>query len=174
MENIVKLAHDLDMSSVAEGIESREQLNRLVQLKCDFGQGYYFGEALPARKVGEKLSGVGQFRSRSSRIASFAWNKIMGREAPSLDRGKPLPKPAPANLRETPRQMPAAPVLPPRPMAPRAPLVARAPVRTYSPTRVKPVAPREGDSDQSANDLLVAFKTLLAKNAQRARETEKD
>jgi diguanylate cyclase (GGDEF)-like protein/PAS domain S-box-containing protein len=174
LENIVKLAHDLDMSSVAEGIESREQLNRLVQLKCDFGQGYYFGEALAARKVAEKLSGVGQFRSRSSRIASFAWKKIMGREAPILDRGTPLPKPAPANMREAARPTSAEPALPPRPMAPRAPLVARAPVRTYSPTRVKPVTPREGDGDQSANDLLVAFKTLLAKNAQRAKEPEKD
>ena len=175
LENIVKLAHDLDMASVAEGIENRDQLNRLVQLKCDLGQGYYFGEALPARKVGEKLSGVGQFRSRSSRIASFAWNKIMGRETPSgLDGNTPLPKPAPANLREAVRPMPAAPLLAPRPMAPRAPAIARAPIRPSSPTRVKPVTPREGDGDQSANDLLIAFKTLLAKNAQRSKEAEED
>jgi hypothetical protein len=36
------------------------------------------------------------------------------------------------------------------------------------------VTPREGDGDQSANDLLIAFKTLLAKNAQRSKEVEDD
>lgn len=179
LENIVKLAHDLGMASVAEGIENREHLSRLAQLKCDFGQGYYFGEALPARKVGEKLGGVGQFRSRSSRIASYAWNKILGWDVPGFERGatqgsvsakeEPLaisadpvpPKPAPA----------IKPAYVPRPMAARKAPEKRetllAPVRP-SLTRVRPMAPREPDGDQSANDLLVAFKALLAKNAKNA------
>lgn len=171
LENIVKLAHDLDMASVAEGIENRDQLNRLVQLKCDLGQGYYFGEALPARKVGEKLSGVGQFRSRSSRIAAFAWNKILGRDG--AGRAAVAEKPVAVEP-----QRPKIPVTPlplaPKPMAPRAPSVARAPLQPYSPTRVKPMAPREAEGDQSANDLLLAFKSLLAKNAQRAKEPKND
>jgi diguanylate cyclase (GGDEF)-like protein/PAS domain S-box-containing protein len=174
LENIVRLAHDLDMASIAEGIENRDQLSRLVQLKCDLGQGYYFGEALPARKVAEKLSGVGQLRSRPSRIASFAWNKILGRD--SFNRGVAPEKSAAPQGVELPRVQIPSPQVPlaPKPMAPRAPLVARAPSRPYSPTRVKPVTPREADGDQSANDLLVAFKSLLAKNAQRAKERDKE
>ncbi len=39
---IVTLAHNLNMSVTAEGIETVEQLAQLQALECDFGQGYFF------------------------------------------------------------------------------------------------------------------------------------
>jgi hypothetical protein len=57
LESIILLAHDLRMKIVAEGIETREQLERLREFECDFGQGYFFGEPLSARTVVETLGG---------------------------------------------------------------------------------------------------------------------
>jgi EAL domain-containing protein (putative c-di-GMP-specific phosphodiesterase class I) len=39
----IQLAHSLSMNVVAEGIETEEVYNSLLQMKCDFGQGWYFG-----------------------------------------------------------------------------------------------------------------------------------
>jgi len=39
---IVTLAHNLNMSVTAEGIETVEQLAQLKALQCDYGQGYFF------------------------------------------------------------------------------------------------------------------------------------
>jgi EAL domain-containing protein (putative c-di-GMP-specific phosphodiesterase class I) len=40
--NVIALAHDLDMVAVAEGVETAEQLDALVTLGCDLGQGDLF------------------------------------------------------------------------------------------------------------------------------------
>jgi len=45
---IIEMAHCLDMEVVAEGIEDLATLNRLIELGCDFGQGYHWAPALPA------------------------------------------------------------------------------------------------------------------------------
>ena len=37
----------MDLSVVAEGVETREQLERLSQFGCDYGQGYYFAKPMP-------------------------------------------------------------------------------------------------------------------------------
>jgi diguanylate cyclase (GGDEF)-like protein/PAS domain S-box-containing protein len=48
---VISLGHDLGLTVVAEGIETADQLRRLQQLRCDEGQGYHFGEPLPADEV---------------------------------------------------------------------------------------------------------------------------
>ena len=45
---IIHIAHQFGMSVVAEGVEDEASLDVLRQLGCDFAQGYYFSEALPA------------------------------------------------------------------------------------------------------------------------------
>lgn len=42
LKTIISMAHDLDMKTVAEGIETKEQLDLLNSLGCNIGQGYYF------------------------------------------------------------------------------------------------------------------------------------
>jgi len=39
----IDLAHTLDMDVVAEGVENAEVKDKLLELECDFGQGWYFG-----------------------------------------------------------------------------------------------------------------------------------
>lgn len=46
VEAIARLAHHLDMQVIAEGIESDSQVVSLVQLGCQFGQGYWFSRPL--------------------------------------------------------------------------------------------------------------------------------
>lgn len=44
VQAITILAHNLDMSVTAEGIETSDQLAFLQALKCEFGQGYFFSK----------------------------------------------------------------------------------------------------------------------------------
>ena len=50
---ILQLIHSAGLSAVAEGIEDLEQADRLRQLDCEFGQGYFFSRpALRCRHDG--------------------------------------------------------------------------------------------------------------------------
>ncbi|MGO1058510.1 sensor domain-containing protein [Planococcus sp. FY231025] len=52
---IISLAHQLNMSVIAEGIEDEHQLAYLIQENCDEGQGYYFSRPVPAEAFGVSL-----------------------------------------------------------------------------------------------------------------------
>lgn len=45
---IINLAHELDLFVVAEGVETKEQLDEMVALHVDYIQGFYFSRPLPA------------------------------------------------------------------------------------------------------------------------------
>jgi EAL domain-containing protein (putative c-di-GMP-specific phosphodiesterase class I) len=51
LEAIVSLGNKLDMTMLAEGIETPDQFNRLRELNCDLGQGFLFSPAVPGRDV---------------------------------------------------------------------------------------------------------------------------
>jgi diguanylate cyclase (GGDEF)-like protein/PAS domain S-box-containing protein len=48
LRSIIRLAHDLDMSVVAEGVETQAEASRLKQLRCEFAQGFLFGQPMDA------------------------------------------------------------------------------------------------------------------------------
>ena len=50
---IVSMAHVLNMSVVAEGVETEEELQILRELGCDEVQGYYISRPLPAAAAGQ-------------------------------------------------------------------------------------------------------------------------
>lgn len=45
---IIDLAKGMDLSVVAEGVETLEQFERLKELECDQAQGYFFAKPMPA------------------------------------------------------------------------------------------------------------------------------
>lgn len=53
---VVTLAHAIGMTVVAEGIDSGGQLAALRRMRCDFGQGYHFAEALSANDIERSLA----------------------------------------------------------------------------------------------------------------------
>lgn len=45
--NILRLAHDLHMQTIAEGIESQAELDLLSAMGCDYLQGYFIAYPMP-------------------------------------------------------------------------------------------------------------------------------
>jgi diguanylate cyclase (GGDEF)-like protein len=58
LETIVSLGSKLDITMLAEGIETHAQLERLRNLGCELGQGYLFSPAVPAGGVAAVLGPV--------------------------------------------------------------------------------------------------------------------
>ena len=55
VDAIIVLARTLNLRSIAEGIETQEQLRHLVQNNCDLLQGYYFARPLYPEDVPDAL-----------------------------------------------------------------------------------------------------------------------
>jgi EAL domain-containing protein (putative c-di-GMP-specific phosphodiesterase class I) len=55
---LVDMAHTLDLSVTAEGVEVAVQADRLRDLGCDWGQGYFFARPTAATRIGRFLSGA--------------------------------------------------------------------------------------------------------------------
>jgi EAL domain-containing protein (putative c-di-GMP-specific phosphodiesterase class I) len=55
VKTIMTLALNLKLNVIAEGIETKVQLDRLKALKCPQGQGAWFAEPLPADQVAHRV-----------------------------------------------------------------------------------------------------------------------
>jgi EAL domain-containing protein (putative c-di-GMP-specific phosphodiesterase class I) len=60
---VIQLAHDLRITTVAEGVETAEQIRQLRLLGCDIAQGYYFSRPLPADELLPLLEATAPFAS---------------------------------------------------------------------------------------------------------------
>jgi EAL domain-containing protein (putative c-di-GMP-specific phosphodiesterase class I) len=67
---IIELASILRLRPVAEGIERADQLEKLLALSCDLGQGYYFARPLPPDAVDELLTARRSLAERESELTS--------------------------------------------------------------------------------------------------------
>jgi len=57
VKSIIDLAHNLGLSVVAEGVETKETLNHLDKLGCDIAQGYLIAKPMPVDEFEEFLKG---------------------------------------------------------------------------------------------------------------------
>jgi diguanylate cyclase (GGDEF)-like protein len=67
VRSIIALGHNFDLEVVAEGVECKETLERLIDLGCDRAQGYYLGIPVPEeefKKVVARYSVENPFKSR--------------------------------------------------------------------------------------------------------------
>lgn len=55
IQAVLALSRELHLSTVAEGVETREQLDFLRQSGCDHAQGYYFSRPVPAEEYDRLL-----------------------------------------------------------------------------------------------------------------------
>ena len=55
MRTIIGFAKDLGLLLTAEGIETEEQRQLLLELGCEYGQGLLFASALPAEEFERRL-----------------------------------------------------------------------------------------------------------------------
>ncbi len=56
VRNLICLAHDLNLDTVAEGVETRAAWDALANMGCDRAQGFYVQPALPATKLADWLA----------------------------------------------------------------------------------------------------------------------
>ncbi len=56
VQAVVTMAASLDLTVVAEGIETEAQRDALVALGCRYGQGYLFGRPQPAFAPGAQIA----------------------------------------------------------------------------------------------------------------------
>jgi EAL domain-containing protein (putative c-di-GMP-specific phosphodiesterase class I) len=66
IHNTLNLARDLEMTVVAEGIETESQLHSLELMGCDIGQGYYYARPM------NSVDFMGWLFERNSKIRSQA------------------------------------------------------------------------------------------------------
>jgi diguanylate cyclase (GGDEF)-like protein len=59
VRTIIALAQSLKLKTIAEGVETRVQLDMLKQLGCDYAQGYLFSKPKPVDEITRLLEGGG-------------------------------------------------------------------------------------------------------------------
>jgi diguanylate cyclase (GGDEF)-like protein len=92
---VTRLAHDLGLTVIAEGVETQQECDAIAQVGCDLAQGFYFAPAL------QPLELDSMFRANRDRLVSLAQPPV---ETPAPARPKlNRPKLAPINSRQASR-----------------------------------------------------------------------
>ena len=52
---VITIAEALGLEVVAEGVETKEQLDYLIKSKCEQAQGYFFARPMPPEQINEML-----------------------------------------------------------------------------------------------------------------------
>jgi len=66
---VIELASILNLKPVAEGIERADQLDRLLDLHCTMGQGFYFARPLPGDDLHQLLAERQQMHAEAAALA---------------------------------------------------------------------------------------------------------
>ena len=55
IQSVIALARTLDLGIVAEGIETDEQAEQILDLDCELGQGFLYQRAVPPERISQML-----------------------------------------------------------------------------------------------------------------------
>ncbi|MGQ0484455.1 MAG: putative bifunctional diguanylate cyclase/phosphodiesterase [Hyphomicrobiales bacterium] len=75
LEAVVAMAHGLSLAIVAEGIENQAQVDRLAELGCDFGQGYFIAPPMTAKQIGDALAGLPYVPGADKTALASLWER---------------------------------------------------------------------------------------------------
>ena len=56
VQSTIALAHSLERTVVAEGVEQREVLEALIEMKCDLAQGFIIGRPMSFESLVRRLN----------------------------------------------------------------------------------------------------------------------
>ena len=59
INSVIKMAKDLDMTTVAEGVEDEKQSELLKNMGCDIVQGFFYAKPMPSSAFNELLKKSG-------------------------------------------------------------------------------------------------------------------
>lgn len=71
---VISLSKWLDLDTVAEGVETKEQVDLLRNMGCDYVQGYYYAKPMPAEEFEQYLVAENLSHGKESKI-SILWNE---------------------------------------------------------------------------------------------------
>lgn len=77
LQSIIAMAHDLGLAIVAEGIENQDQVDRLGELGCDFGQGFFIGKPMTAKQVNDALGGLPYAQGSGRTAITWLWERAV-------------------------------------------------------------------------------------------------
>jgi diguanylate cyclase (GGDEF)-like protein/PAS domain S-box-containing protein len=63
VNSAIAMAHGLNIKVVAEGVETKEQLDYLKVMSCNYGQGYLFSKPIPSSEMSALLKNKGNWQS---------------------------------------------------------------------------------------------------------------
>ena len=75
---IISMAHNLRLKVVAEGVETKEQLNFLAELNCDSIQGFLFCEPMPAKDIVQVFQSMKGLRSQTAGLVATDGTPLRG------------------------------------------------------------------------------------------------
>jgi diguanylate cyclase (GGDEF)-like protein len=84
---VLQLGHSLGLDTIVEGIETLHQLNRLKELGCTRGQGFYLGKPMPAAEIAGLLHSTDK-RPEATPAATTAVRpqlRVVGTEETSIE-----------------------------------------------------------------------------------------
>ena len=73
VDTIIRMGHALDLTVIAEGIESSETASLVKDLNCEYAQGYFYGHPLPKQDFIKLLN----IKSRESKLNTKAITGIL-------------------------------------------------------------------------------------------------
>lgn len=109
LRSIVAMAHELGKKVVAEGVEASSDAEYLKSIKCEYAQGFYFGQPMSEKAAMSLVSALAKAEKKQN--SNGLWGNLKAKTASSsasATTSKTTPKQAPAANQNAPQNKPAS------------------------------------------------------------------
>lgn len=77
LSDVINMAHRMNLRVVAEGVEQKDQADRLRELQCDYVQGYLFAKPMPIDRFAALLTETNQLSVRPPEVLPAASRQLL-------------------------------------------------------------------------------------------------